>query len=542
MIMRIRKCEPWLIFIASIFLFSLGHFDHEFIQFESRFGLFAQEMWRNGLSFFPTTYHTPYPDYPVTQTVLIYLVSLLFGKVTIYSAILPSAIAAATTLTLTYMLGATQSRSWGWYAVFFSLFTYEFFSAARSVTLDPFVMLATTLSFYFAYMAKLRQQVNRKQWVLIGLVLGFVFRGPIGLIIPAAVVGGFYFLERDYRVLLHFVGSALLLLVILMLMLMALAVSVDGWHFAKEVIWMQASGRIAESKTTPFFYVLGAFASYAISYPVALCVACIQFPRWIKPNSDEAIRLFRHLLFWTFIVIVGLSIPGTKKIRYILPIVPAISLMAGYLFVSENPDRLTHWLRQLIKLCCFVLPFLGLVMIPACLIVAQIRSLVINAHYFSAATLFVFEAIAVVILEKKWRQHAWHVPALLGVGLATFMTLNIFMVEPITVSLNRVQPFVEQVIAHRAAAQAIVFYRLGPDAEDVKFMVALDKPLQPLFVETPEQLLSMQSPALFIAKQDDFDALPADVRQHFVVLVTGKIGHRACVAFSAVKAGAVAPA
>ena len=46
--------DAWLVFLISVVAFTLCLFDHEFIQFEARFGLFAQEMLRSGIQFFPT--------------------------------------------------------------------------------------------------------------------------------------------------------------------------------------------------------------------------------------------------------------------------------------------------------------------------------------------------------------------------------------------------------------------------------------------------------------------------------------------------------
>ena len=63
--------ETWVIFFGSLILFTCGLSSHEFIQFETRFGLFTQEMWRWGISLFPQTYHQPYPDYPVFPVILI---------------------------------------------------------------------------------------------------------------------------------------------------------------------------------------------------------------------------------------------------------------------------------------------------------------------------------------------------------------------------------------------------------------------------------------------------------------------------------------
>ena len=68
------KLREWFevlaIFAVSLFIFTWNVSTQEVIGFESRFYLFALEMWRHGLSWFPTTYHKPYPDYPVTSTIL----------------------------------------------------------------------------------------------------------------------------------------------------------------------------------------------------------------------------------------------------------------------------------------------------------------------------------------------------------------------------------------------------------------------------------------------------------------------------------------
>jgi 4-amino-4-deoxy-L-arabinose transferase-like glycosyltransferase len=104
-----RTRDSLLIFAGALLLFMVG-LNPEFIGFQSRFGLFAQEMFRFGPSYFPTTYQNPYPDYPGTSTFLIYLVSKLVGQVTPFTAILPTAVTSALILVLTYRIGAIRSR------------------------------------------------------------------------------------------------------------------------------------------------------------------------------------------------------------------------------------------------------------------------------------------------------------------------------------------------------------------------------------------------------------------------------------------------
>lgn len=57
-----------LIFLVGLAIFTF-HLTPEFIGFQTRFALFAQEMFRYGPSLFPTTYDTPYPDYPAKLSI-----------------------------------------------------------------------------------------------------------------------------------------------------------------------------------------------------------------------------------------------------------------------------------------------------------------------------------------------------------------------------------------------------------------------------------------------------------------------------------------
>ena len=92
---NVIKYEKWLVFLISLCLFLTAQINRELLQFESRFGLFAQEMLHNGLSFFPTVYGQYYPDYPALHTVLMTLSARLFGHFSVIAVLLPSACAAA---------------------------------------------------------------------------------------------------------------------------------------------------------------------------------------------------------------------------------------------------------------------------------------------------------------------------------------------------------------------------------------------------------------------------------------------------------------
>jgi len=82
---RLASLSPaaraWQLGALALLLFCAQAKGWAIIGFDSRFVLFAQKMLRHGPSLFPSTYGEPYPDYPGTSTLLIYLLSLPFGQV-----------------------------------------------------------------------------------------------------------------------------------------------------------------------------------------------------------------------------------------------------------------------------------------------------------------------------------------------------------------------------------------------------------------------------------------------------------------------------
>ena len=324
---RSTKTDSLLIFSCGVtaFTFALAP---EFINFDARFALFAQEMLRDGPSFFPTAYGTPYPDYPATSIVLIYLASLSLGRVTPFTAVLPTAVAAALVLVLTYRIGAMRSRQKGLAAVLFALFTVEFLAASRSVALDQYASLATALSFYLVCSSDCLGR-RRRLWLLpVAWALGFAFRGPLGLLIPAAVTCVYYLWNGRFKRMLLAGTLAGGLFVLCLGGLLLAARAQGGTPFLRQVIEAQMTGRFGDKGPGFAYYWYGSLVSYAVTYPLAILVAISRFRDVVNRKTEEA-RFLGVLILWVVVVLLALSIPAAKKTRYVMPIVPALSLIAS---------------------------------------------------------------------------------------------------------------------------------------------------------------------------------------------------------------------
>lgn len=326
-----------MVFLISLLIFTAGLNAQEVTSFDTRFYLFAKEMLRNGMGWFPTTYGEPYPDYPVTSTLLIYVSATMFGGLNKLTAVLPSAMAAACTVALTYLVGALQNRKWGLIAASFMLMTLMFLKSARAISLDMYPALFTAWCFYLVYKADLRQSEVTKCIYLL-LALSFAFRGPIGLVMPAGVISSYYLLNRNWKKLIYFGTAALMVLVICTAVLFVIAYYVGGHPFLQDVIRMQFAGRIENTYQPLYFYFTNSIGNYAVSYPLAWLVILGMIGAHRKQDKKN-LDLIIKLAGWMLVILIGMSIPGDKKARYILPMVPAIALIAAYPFAQKIKMR-----------------------------------------------------------------------------------------------------------------------------------------------------------------------------------------------------------
>jgi len=523
--------DSLLIFLIGVVVFTIG-LSPEFIGFDCRFVVFAKEMMRNGPTFFPTTYGQPYPDYPGTSTFMIYLVSLLFGKVTPFTAILPTAVVSALILVVIYRIGAMQSRQWGLFAVLLTLFTKEFFGLSRSISIDQYTSLATVLSFYLAYSATVYDRQKRLWFIPLLFIASFAFRGPIGLVIPAGVLCVYYLYNRDFKKFALMASASAILLAVCSLLLLAAAKYQGGETFVKHVIEMQVTGRIGgDARHWIGYYWAGSFANYAIAYPFAIIVV-VKLYKKIFGRENTDYKLLSSLVIWILVVLIGMSVPSTKKIRYVLPIIPAVALVVSYMFIDPMQKGILSGIKKTFLKFCSWFPLGTVIVILAVWVVSERFVFLSGANYLTVIILSTVLAAVTWVLNTRFKESVMRDLAFMAVGTVTFIVIVVGIEEPINYNRNRTKPFVAKVEALRSQQSGeVVFYNINADGEAIKFMANLDKPLEPRFIRDAEDILDFQIPAYFITMKDDFDALPTNVMQQIKLLYSGKIGHDDCIIF-----------
>lgn len=519
------------IFILGVLVF-IFNLSPEFTAFETRFALFAQQMFYHGITAFPTTYQGPYPDYPALPTILIYFVSLLFGKVTVLTAVLPTAVTSALILVFIYLIGHIQSRAFGAYGVLLAFLCQIFFDKARSISPDQYISLITAIAFYFVYSAEKFKKTTRLFFLPLLFILGFALRGPIGFIIPLAVVSSFYLLNKDIKKLLVITSVSVILFLSCLVALLFLAYQQGGIDFVRQVIQLEALGRLQGrfSYWHYLYYFHQCFGPYAITYPLAFLAIIANFPYFFSPRNDQEI-LLRYLAAWLAVILVLFSIPIAQNARYLLPIVPAIALIAAYplAFSIKNPPILIvkKFTLVIFKLfpCVVFLGILTLHLTPL-----SHRFTLSNAYVGFTAFFSFLISIAVWLENKKIHDENVRNFFITILAVLTLMVVNFGLLIPINYSIEQTRPFVEQVRALQAKQEApFVFYKIGPDAEDIKFMVNYDEPIQPIFIASEKGLLAYSKRAYFITTLEEFQKIKQPGK--LTILFQGKIGHRPCILF-----------
>ena len=514
------KREALIVGAIGLLLFTLGLWHQEFIGFETRFAVFGKEMLRTGLSFFPRTYGEPYPDYPATSTLLIWLCSLPFGEVTKLSAVLPTAFFSAINLALTYYLLRSVSAQWAFLAVCFELLTVTFLAEARAISLDQMIATITLACFVLLYKQSVASTHTWKK-VFGLLALGFFIRGPMGIVLPAGVICSFLVINTRWRTLFIFGASSVALIAACWFVLLALARHTGGDAFEQAVVHMQVAGRLSGNETPPphSYYFVNSVGNFALSFPFALVALVVvvktawpylSIPR-LKPARyrewDPTLKLATMMAGWLIVMLVGLSIPETKKARYLLPAVPAMAALASVAFISRR-SRVLAVMYQVMQKLLLILPLLLLALACYAPHYAKQHHLALKVSLTPALVAFTVLSVAQIVLWLRVRDANNRERYLAAVAVLSLWSGTVLLKEPVEIQLHSARPFVEQAEALRQQQPApLVMYRISQDSIAIVYHVNVAGEFKPQFIQQPEQLNQLAYPLYLLVGDKNITGL-----------------------------------
>jgi len=552
--MKNEKFFPLYFFCGAILIFLYGLNSIEIIMIDTRFGLFVREMnVASILSPYPFLYGKVYPDYCSLPIYLMYLSSLLTGAVSQMTLTLPSAIASALLVVMTYRIGKKMlSVRFGALGALLVFMSFEFINIARLASIDVYPALLGTLAFEQSFFA-CRDRRGPRYWLLALLFLaGYAFRGPIGtvIVVAAAVAGVLPFGSVKRLLQVGFIGFGALLLG--MTAYFAWTAAVFSPAFFGQVLHDQLLGRMTSSR--PFWYYFwNGSGSYAITLPMALIAIGGYYYRYrqkLFQRSESADRIrFQSLTCYFLLIVLGMSIPGTKHLRYIVGALPPAALLAAYLI--ENPQELYFFvrLRKLFFTLARWLPgllFAVLVMLQGVLLcLPQLAEGLSDSPVFSG----LFWALPLLLLLALSNIRAKNEIFILAGAALCFAVIHITVIEEIEQRLQRTAISVGDFETQRPAGKTLYFYGLGPDGDENKYMLHVKKEewFIPLYARSSDEIAKilerkpktdlsrtvaledMREGVYVMARLDRWQKLPTSITDAFEAKMTGKIGNRSAV-------------
>jgi len=274
------------------------------------------------------------------------------------SARLPSAVAVLLTTWLVYELGRWMfDRLTAFLAGLILVSCVSVQGAAHFANPDGLLLLFTTATIGFYWLAWQRAS----GWIVASAAaaaLAVLAKGPVGLLLPGAIVVLFLLWQRQLRRLFcPYLGEAILVFLLLALP-WYVWVSVETKGVWLREFWfthhLQRAGRPMENHSgSPLYYVgilmVGLFPwviflGPTVWYAVRRSVTGSSSSETAN-GQQAAIRL---LVCWFAVVFVFFSLMQTKLPNYILPLYPSLTLLTA--------RTLTDWLRGDYRLPVWVMP------------------------------------------------------------------------------------------------------------------------------------------------------------------------------------------
>lgn len=244
-----------------------------------------------------------------------------------FAARLPSAVAASVTVLLTYELGRRLFGAAAGLLAGLTLASAVMFCAAAHFANPDALLTACTVLTFLAFWQGAEGRLHFG-WLGACMGLAALAKGPVGLVLPSAVIGLFMLWTRqlgklkDLRLLRGVLSFALVALP------WYLWVGAETrFEFLRRFIGVHNVGRFLspmEGHGGPFYYyVLALLLGFA---PWSVFLGPAGWHSWKGKDREPA---HRFLWCWVLGYVAFFSVSRTKLPNYILPVYPAVALLTG---------------------------------------------------------------------------------------------------------------------------------------------------------------------------------------------------------------------
>jgi 4-amino-4-deoxy-L-arabinose transferase-like glycosyltransferase len=251
------------------------------------------------------------------------------------AARLPAAVLGIACVLLTYLLGRKMFGSTVGFLGGLILATSGLFVVlSRAVQYDMVLTFFTTLALFLFYSGVVDEKHRRRYFLLFYVAAAFAVlaKGPLGLALPALVIGPYLLLTRRFHLLreMQIGWGVLIVLAIASPWYVLMGVSNDD--FFSHFFLGQNLGYFLSTESRhpePFYFYLLVLPGLLFPWTAFLALAIYRPLRNLQSRSRDPIRF---LLVWVIVIFLFFSLAVSKLETYLLPLFPAVALLIALLW------------------------------------------------------------------------------------------------------------------------------------------------------------------------------------------------------------------
>lgn len=326
-----------MILLAGSLILHVG--DHALVDpDEGRNASIALEMVSSHDYLIPRLNNLPYLDKPPLYFAVVAVAIQLFGESEL-AARLPSVLFAMATVVLTAWFAAQLfGRRSAWVAATACATAPFAIVMARVAIFDSmlsFLVVLALIAFYRAVEAN-ASGFRGRLWTLVAwtaMALGVLTKGPVALLIPLLVATPYAVWRRRTLAVWSLLGVATFLLIVLPWVLTVERVLPGFLRYALLIETWQRVTTDQLHRGGPIWYFL--------PYLLAGCfpwIVVVLFSSWRRsdvPNEGRHPLIF--IALWSILPLIFFSFSNSKRPQYILPLIPAVALMAAWIWSGKHP-------------------------------------------------------------------------------------------------------------------------------------------------------------------------------------------------------------
>jgi 4-amino-4-deoxy-L-arabinose transferase-like glycosyltransferase len=321
---------------------------------EAREALVMQSIVRDGAWILPQGYSETIPSKPPLLHWLAAGASLITGEVTEFSARIPSALAAATTLLALFLFVHYRlGLSYAWWSCLVLLTSFEFLRAGSIARVD----MVLTATFTLGVIALFRWYEANLKKIPLSVIAAFTAatyaKGPVAIVLPAMLFALFLVIRQKSLASIVTASLKVWLPTVILASAWYIAAHLHGGERFFEKVWYENVQRMSgtmedEPHKHSIFYLLGVLFMGLAPWSI-LCGAQCRL-RWSSTALRAQFERFKSspaLWQFTWIFALGITlffcIPSSKRGVYLLPAYPWYALLVSTLVIHNVPGRVSRY-------------------------------------------------------------------------------------------------------------------------------------------------------------------------------------------------------